>query len=481
MRVVIKSLLLLALLSGCANETAELTETAKTSPSISSIFDVSIPALRSRSYGSEIGIITQDKISCIGENQVASLPDLVTPYKSYMAAFRSDGIRQYARITVPDIAPPENGHPVVLFLHGWVGMENAPSYSIGCDPSSMYAELTDAFARAGFAVLAPGYRGHGTIDGVPAEGLEYLEAYDQGAGLSTSFYAVDTLNFMAGMTAKPSLSFGGDAINFDMKQINLAGHSQGGDVGLIYLAATGEGVHTNLSPAQSALWAGTFIGRLDMLTDLFPVEKTPQAFLSGDGSWTGTAIGADGTVNANFVFGFPPDYIGSPDPEDWEEWQKKSWSITTVRDAAGERTQKMYADLAAHVDDIDSPEFEILDNSDGSFEISHDPTIKSALANIGGYNFAQFLTEPLTLHTSDQDFYSQPKWNENLCVRANGAGGNCQVFIYPGNTHGMRRSPHAWFSPKGTVDGYAVMMSRYYAQFSGRNPARIPLDEMRSK
>ncbi|MGB0907521.1 MAG: alpha/beta hydrolase [Maricaulaceae bacterium] len=455
--------LILLSLVGCAPQSVQLTNVLE-APKIGSLTELSVPALQQRSYGSVPKLISVNDEACVKPNSSRSLPQHSKNYQSYMVEFSSDGIKQYGRITLPNEPSSESGYPVVLFLHGWVGMENAPKYSIGCDPASMYAELTDGFARAGFAVVSPGYRGHGAVDNLPAEGIEYLEAYDQGAGLSTTFYAIDSLNFVAGLKSAGTLTFSGRDIDLDFSKFNLVGHSQGGDVGLTYLAVTSASENMHLAPQQAALWAGAFVDRTTMLTELFPVENTAQAFLSGDGSWTGTAIGQNGEVNPNFVFGYPADYIGDPNPSGWDDWQKESWSFPTVESAVLNRTSKMYSDLSTYVGDVENPDFIVSVLPDGGVSILHDEAIKKGLDQIGGYNFAEHITQPLSLHISDQDFYSQPKWNMDLCNRVNAGGGRCKVHIYPHNTHGMRASSQ-WFSPEGTLDGYPLMMSRYVSQF----------------
>ena len=439
-----------------------------TSPSIQldSLQTLSIGALRAREYQSASKVEVFSRDSCIGDNIVSSLPEVQGSYKSYLASFRSDQIRQYARITIPDAPTPDNGYPFVLFLHGWVGKERAPGYSIACHPDNLYySELTDALARAGYAVLSPGYRGHGTVNGIPAEGLEFLTAFDQGAGLSTQFYAIDALNFVAGIDNIDGVNFPEQSFKFDKSQFFLVGHSQGGDAGLTYLAVSGEGKHEHLKPVQSALWSGTFFDRLKALEEVKPMALTPEAFLSGDGSWTGTAVGKNGAVNPHFIFGFPPDYIENPNPRFWS-WQKETWSKPTVKAAVAKVTGKMYADLAVYVAGLEDIAFEIIDLPSGRSTVKHDPRIAMHFANIGGYNFVHFLQEPLRLHVPEKDYYSRLEWNKDLCTKVNAAGGDCKLIVYPHNNHSMRASVHNWFSPAGTPDGYPQMIEKWLLAFS---------------
>jgi len=83
---------------------------------ITSLNEIAIPNLRERDYSANIVVESLDTNNCIGDNLTASLPDEDGTYKSYMASFRSDGIRQYARLTIPDIPPSRTGFPFIPVL-----------------------------------------------------------------------------------------------------------------------------------------------------------------------------------------------------------------------------------------------------------------------------------------------------------------------------------------------------------------------------
>lgn len=453
-------------LSGCQNAQSDQTKDLSSHALVDSLNGLSIEALRVRKYNSDIKVEALTTDNCIGGAPRESLPNANASYKSYMASFSSDGLRQYARLTVPDTPAPKSGHPFVLFLHGYVGIEKAPNYSIGCNPDNLYySELTDAFARAGFAVLSPGYRGHGTVNGVPAEGLEYLDAFDQGAGVSTHFYAIDSLNFTAGLSNIDGSAFPKRGFEFDMEQYFLLGHSQGGDAGLTFLAAVGEGENDHLSPKRAALWSGTFLPRLRALEEMMPVTMTPEAFLSGDGTWTGTAIGKDGSHNPNFIFGYPPDWIESPYKKDWT-WQNDTWSEASVRSAVSTVSNKMYQDLRKHV--VELNDIEVTNPGElNDLNVIHDPKVEALFAQIGGYTKPEFLSEVIELHVPDKDYYSQLSWNQNLCARIEAAGGDCRLVRYADNNHSLRASAHEWFSPLGTPDGFPVMIDNLVKAFTG--------------
>jgi dipeptidyl aminopeptidase/acylaminoacyl peptidase len=95
----------------------------------------------------------------------------------------------------------------------------------------------------------PGYRGHGVIDGEKAAGLEYFKEYSP-LHLATSFYAVDVLNMLAGLSSLELPQDGSHKTNLiDPANLFLAAHSMGGDVALKVLAVT------DLFRAAS-IWAG---------------------------------------------------------------------------------------------------------------------------------------------------------------------------------------------------------------------------------
>ncbi len=433
---------------------------------LQSLETLTVKSLRQRHYKSDIIVEEFSRDSCVGNNPILSQPDARHSYKSFMASFRSDGLRQYARITVPSITPPENGYPFVLFLHGYIGKDKAPDYSIGCNPENMYySELTDAFARSGFAVLAPGYRGHATVNAVAAEGIEYMEAFDQGAGLSTQFYAIDALNFAAGISNIDGAKFAKQSFDFDMSQYFLVGHSQGGDAGLTFLSVIGEGHQDELMPVHSALWSGTFLNRLTALEEMVPMTMTAEAFLAGDGQWNGTALGANGEENPNFIYGFPPDWIETPHPNEWS-WQNKSFTEPDVMAAISTATETMYVELEEHVEGLEDLSFSLSDGQHNEGIVEHDPRIASVFPQIGGYNYEKYLSENLTLHVPEKDYYSQIAWNQDLCDRIRDKGANCSLVVYPHNNHSMRASPYEWFSPKETEDGYPVMIANMIAEFS---------------
>ena len=183
----------------------------------------------------------------------------------------------------------------MVFVHGWEGIDAAPRFDFGYKPESLYSRYIDAFVDAGYVVLTPGLRGHGTLDGAPAEGIEFLQAWDNGSYLSPVFYAIDVLNLVNGLQTLEQVDWskwGGEQIEpfiLDAGNIHLNGHSQGGDAALMALAVSGEGSSFENAITTGSIWSGCFGTRFDQVRMYGPMAATLEAFMSGDGTWTGRA------------------------------------------------------------------------------------------------------------------------------------------------------------------------------------------------
>lgn len=152
---------------------------------------LSIEAMRKKTYpGSDITI---DETLAPGSN-----------YNQYIASYKSDGLRIYALLTIPQGTKPKNGWPVIIFNHGYISPEQYRT-------TERYVAYVDAFARNGYIVFKPDYRGHGNSEG-KAEG-----------GYGSNAYTIDVLN------AQASLKKYKEA---DPNRIGMWGHSMGGGITL---------------------------------------------------------------------------------------------------------------------------------------------------------------------------------------------------------------------------------------------------------
>jgi len=435
---------------------------------LDSLKDVSIEALRSRQYDSVIHLETRlGTANEASEYNIHFSADGSAAYNTFLASYDSDGLRVYSRVDIPSSPPPVGGYPVMVFVHGWVGINAAPEFDFGYKTDSLYSRYIDAFVDAGYLVLTPGLRGHGTVNGIPAQGTEFLQAWDNGSYINPVFYAIDVLNLIDGIQTLEKA----DWVKWGYQEhslprintgtIHINGHSQGGDAALMVMAVSGEDSTLGNAVSSGSLWSGCFGARFDQVHIYGPMMSTIEAFMSGDGTWTGSAVGRDGSINPNFVFAWPPDWIGTVDTNSPEwTWQADYWKLETVAEALQMKFSQMYDAVNKNAEDINDATFKVVILDDGKVEVIHDPRIVSAMYAIGAYNSEQYLTEPLLLHHSDQDYYSIPDWNTDLSARINASGGNSRDYNYTGNTHSLLVSQHEWFNKEGAVEGFGTMIER---------------------
>lgn len=152
---------------------------------------LSIKAMRQRTYpGSDIVI---EQTLAPGSN-----------YNQYIASYLSDGLKIYALLTVPRGTKPQNGWPVILFNHGYLAPETYKT-------TERYVAYVDGFARNGYIVFKPDYRGHGISEGT-SEGAYYSPAY-----------TIDVLNALSSIKKYQDTN---------PDKIGIWGHSMGGNLSL---------------------------------------------------------------------------------------------------------------------------------------------------------------------------------------------------------------------------------------------------------
>lgn len=130
-------------------------------------------------------------------------------YSRRIVSYRSEGFKNYALLTVPNGPKPATGWPVIVFNHGFI---QPAQYRT----TERYIAYVDAFARNGYLVIRPDYRGHGSSEGV-ARG-----------GYGSPDYVVDVLNALGSVRRWP------DA---DPARVGMWGHSMGGYITLRAMVA----------------------------------------------------------------------------------------------------------------------------------------------------------------------------------------------------------------------------------------------------
>jgi len=163
------------------------------------LFPLSIEVMRQKTYpGSKI--VIEENLEP-GSN-----------YQRYLASYKSDKLKIYALLTVPDEEKPAAGFPVIVFNRGYILPEQYQT-------TERYVAYVDAFARNGYIVLKPDYRGHGQSEGKP-EGAYYSPAY-----------TTDVLNAVTSIKKLKNPSTGsGQVVN--PNKIGMWGHSMGGNITL---------------------------------------------------------------------------------------------------------------------------------------------------------------------------------------------------------------------------------------------------------
>jgi len=222
---------------------------------------LTIEAMRQRTYpGSDIVI---EETLAPGSN-----------YDRYIASYQSEGLRIYALLTVPRGEKPENGWPVVVFNHGYIPPDQYRT-------TERYVAYVDGFARNGYILFRPDYRGHGNSEGEPS------------GAFTAPDYTVDVLNAITSLQRYP------DA---DPDRIGMWGHSMGGTLTLRAMVVTDD-------IDAGVIWAGVVAPIKDIWEErrrwiASHLTATPDP----DGSLPTEGLFASGTFEEN------PEFWASVDP-----------------------------------------------------------------------------------------------------------------------------------------------------------------------
>ena len=223
------------------------------------LFPLTIEALRQGEYpGSEITI--EEKL------------DPGSNYDRYVASYKSEGLKIYGLLTVPQLDPsasPQDDnskYPVIVFNHGYIPPDQYQT-------TERYVAYVDGFARNGYIVFKSDYRGHGNSEGEP-EG-----AYGSNA------YKIDVLNAVASIKKFKGV---------DPKRIGMWGHSLGGFLTLRSMVV-------NKDIKAGIIWAGVVASYPDLLNRWR--RGTPRPTMSGSrGGWRQSLLEKYGTPEENSEF-----------------------------------------------------------------------------------------------------------------------------------------------------------------------------------
>jgi uncharacterized protein len=215
---------------------------------------LAIDAMRQRDYpGSDLAIV---QTLAPGSN-----------YRRYVVSYRSDELKIFALLTVPNGPKPATGWPVIIFNHGYIPPAEYRT-------TERYIAYVDAFARNGYIVFKPDYRGHGSSEGPPSS------AY------GSPGYTVDVLNAVTTMQRYSEV---------DDNRIGMWGHSLGGNITLRSLV-----IDPRIKVA--VIWAGVTASYQDILYNWRRPAGTPTPPPSVRGTWRQDWIAQYGTPSQNARF-----------------------------------------------------------------------------------------------------------------------------------------------------------------------------------
>ncbi len=168
-------------------------------------------------------------------------------YSRYIASYRSDDLKIYALLTVPQGEKPKTGWPVIIFNHGYIQPEQYQT-------TEKYIAYTDAFSRNGYIIFRSDYRGHGSSEGKP-EGAYYSPAY-----------TIDILNAVSSIKKYKDV---------DPNNIGMWGHSMGGMITLRSMVTTKD-------IKAGVIWAGVVASYEDLANNWRHPDLNPKPFIPSE-------------------------------------------------------------------------------------------------------------------------------------------------------------------------------------------------------
>lgn len=190
-------------------------------------------------------------------------------YQRFIASYRSDGLKIYALLTVPDGPIPDGGFPVIVFNHGYIPPAQYRT-------TERYVAYTDAFSRNGYIIFRPDYRGHGNSEGQAS------------GGYGSNAYTIDVLNAVSSIKKYKSAN---------PEKIGMWGHSMGGHITLRSMVVSKD-------IKAGVIWAGVVASYPDLLARWRRATSTPSPFptTSNRGGWRRDLIRQFGTPEENPEF-----------------------------------------------------------------------------------------------------------------------------------------------------------------------------------
>ncbi len=205
-----------------------------------------------------------------------------TNYQRYIVSYKSEGLKQFAMLTVPDGTPPSSGWPAIVFNHGYIPPDQYRT-------TERYVAYVDGFAGQGYVVLKPDYRGHGNSEGQAV------------GGYGSPAYTIDVLNAFSSLQKYPGV---------DPQRIGMWGHSMGGSITLRAMVITPD-------IKAGVIWSGVVGSYPDLINNWHhhptPTQIPTSSLTNNNQDWSGRRRWRDTLI----------DQYGPP-TEDSEFWQSIS-------------------------------------------------------------------------------------------------------------------------------------------------------------
>ncbi len=151
-------------------------------------------------------------------------------YNRYLVSYLSEGLKIYAYMTIPQGTKPETGWPAIVFNHGYIPPTVYRS-------TERYIAYVDGFARNGYVVFRPDYRGHGFSEG------------EAGGAYASPDYVIDVLNALESVK---------NHLDVDPNRLGMWGHSMGGYITMRAMVARDD-------IKAGVVWAGVVGSYADLL------------------------------------------------------------------------------------------------------------------------------------------------------------------------------------------------------------------------
>jgi dipeptidyl aminopeptidase/acylaminoacyl peptidase len=188
-------------------------------------------------------------------------------YSRQIVSYKSEGLKIYALLTIPNGTPPEGGWPAIVFNHGFIPPAEYRT-------TERYIAYTDAFSRNGYVMLRPDYRGHGNSEG------------EASGGYGSNSYTIDVLNAFSSLKKYP---------NVNTQKMGMWGHSMGGFITLRSMVV-------NKDIKAGVIWGGVVASYEDLFSKWRRPQNPSASPNTRGGGWRQTLTAQYGTPEQNPQF-----------------------------------------------------------------------------------------------------------------------------------------------------------------------------------